>query len=160
MFKGIIAMDDARTIGKDNDLPWPKQNGDLSFFKEKTWGDNVIFGRKTFQGLGRTCLPNRKIYVMTNFNPYGWSYSEINFSGGKGETRIIQHESDLPAEDFWVCGGKAIYNLFLPKMTECFVTYIKGVFDGNVKMNYFENQFPYQKEIAQTENYRTVWFWK
>lgn len=153
-------MDENRVIGNGNSLPWPKEKSDLKFFKEKTSGGSLIMGRKTFQGLGTLHLVNRKIYVLTHFNPYSWSVSNLNFQSGSATTHIIKDVNDLPEQDYWVCGGKAVYELFLPKMCEFFVTYIKGQYEGDVIMPEFEKQFKYSKTIDGNMNYHTVWYWK
>lgn len=159
-FKGIIAIAENRVIGLDNKLPWPKQFSDLAFFKQMTWGGNLIMGRKTFQGLGLSWLPNRNIYVLTKFNPFGWDKSECNFKAGKSCTTIFQSPSDLPDGDYWVAGGKTIYELFMPQMDEFIVTYIKGVFEGDVEMPEFESQFPKTYVVSENEFYKTVRMWK
>jgi dihydrofolate reductase len=157
MMRGIIAMSDNRMIGKGHSLPWANDKGDLKFFKEKTIGHNLIMGKTTFKSLGRVHLPFRKIYVLTHhFNSFGWNVSATS----DASTHIITSLEDLPKQDYWVCGGKSIYELFLPKMAEFFVTYIKGDFDGDVEMPFFENQFSSHREIVRTDNYRTVWYWR
>ena len=157
MFKGIIAIAENRVIGNQGRLPWPKEKSDLSFFKEITWGGNVIFGRKTFDGLGKTWLPNRNIYVMTGFNGYGWNQSKCKLAGVNSCTRIIQRDSDLPnGQDFWVCGGKGVYDFFMPQIEEFYVTYINGYYEGDVSMPEFEVQFKKSKTVKQHENYHTV----
>ena len=32
-------------------MPWPKQRDDLSWFRQTTWGKNIIVGRKTYDNL-------------------------------------------------------------------------------------------------------------
>lgn len=160
VFKGIIAIGENRVIGLKDKLPWSKEFSDLKFFKEKTWGGKVIFGRKTFQGLGINWLPNREVYVLTNFNPFGWNVSECNFKVGKAVTKIVQVVDDLPNGEYWVAGGRKIYELFLPQMTEFYVTYIKGSFEGDTFMPEFESQFPHSEVVSDTANYKIVKYWR
>ena len=159
-FTGIIAIAENRVIGLQNTLPWPREYSDLKFFKEKTWGGRLIMGRKTFQGLGVTWLPNREIFVLTKFNPFGWVISECNFGVGKAKTHICQVPNDLPDGDYWVAGGKSVYDLFMPQITEFYVTYIRGVFEGDVTIPAFEHLFPNQEEVKQTDKFRIVRYWK
>lgn len=159
-FKGIIAIAENRVIGLYDKLPWPKEFSDLKFFKEVTWGNNLIMGRKTFQGLGVTWLPNRQLYVLTQFNPFGWDKSECNFAAGKSCTHIITSVDDLKESTYWICGGKTVYDLFMPFIDEFLVTYIKGVFEGDVEMPEFESQFPNREITKETNMFKIVKMWR
>ena len=50
MIKMITAVDEAGGIGKDNKIPWSCSE-DLKHFKEKTLGNIVVMGYKTFESL-------------------------------------------------------------------------------------------------------------
>ena len=161
MYKAIIAISNNRVIGKANKLPWPSEGGDLKFFRETTWGGNLLMGRKTYDGLGTPHLPNRNIFVLTSKNSYGWNYSEFNFPKGKGTTQIFELEQELPKEkDIWICGGKSIYEHFIPQISEFYVTYIKGDYEGDVSIGNFEENFPNKEMLTETENYSIVKYWK
>ena len=56
-FSVIVAADPANGIGKDGTIPWKKT--DLAYFKEKTKNCNVIFGRKTWDSIGKSALSDR-----------------------------------------------------------------------------------------------------
>lgn len=60
----VVAMDQQRGIGKNNQLPWHLP-GDLKHFKAKTLGGVVLMGRKTYESMGRP-LPGRANWVLTN----------------------------------------------------------------------------------------------
>ena len=47
----VVAMDQQRCIGKDNDLPW-HISADLKHFKEITQGGVIVMGRKTLESMG------------------------------------------------------------------------------------------------------------
>jgi len=66
----VVAMDQQRCIGKNNDLPWHIP-ADLKHFKEITQGGVVIMGRKTLESMGRA-LPKRVNWVITR-DP-DWSF--------------------------------------------------------------------------------------
>ena len=59
----VVAMDQQRCIGKNNDLPW-HISADLKHFKEITQGGVVVMGRKTLESMGRT-LSKRVNWVIT-----------------------------------------------------------------------------------------------
>jgi dihydrofolate reductase len=48
MISLIVAMDQNRLIGKENDLPW-RLPEDLKYFKRITTSHTNIMGRKTFE---------------------------------------------------------------------------------------------------------------
>ena len=60
----IAAMAGNRTIGNNNELPWhiPK---DFKFFKDQTMGKILIMGRKTYESIPPSGLPNRKLVIVT-----------------------------------------------------------------------------------------------
>src|SRR5450830_447495 len=59
----IVAVDEKRAIGKDNQLLWHIPE-DLKRFKELTTDHTVIMGENTYRSIGRP-LPNRKNIVVT-----------------------------------------------------------------------------------------------
>ena len=63
MISLIVAMDQNRLIGKENDLPW-RLPEDLKYFKRITTSHTIVMGRKTFESIGRP-LPNRENVVLT-----------------------------------------------------------------------------------------------
>lgn len=60
----VVAFDNQRCIGKDNQLAWHIPE-DLQHFKKITTGGVVLMGRKTFESIGKA-LPNRINWVITN----------------------------------------------------------------------------------------------
>ena len=60
----IVAMDEKRGIGKNNDLLF-RIPEDFKRFKQTTSGHPIIMGRKTFESIGRL-LPNRTNIVVTS----------------------------------------------------------------------------------------------
>jgi len=51
----IVAIDETRAIGKDNQLLWHIPE-DLKHFKELTIGHTVVMGENTYRSIGRPCL--------------------------------------------------------------------------------------------------------
>ena len=64
----IAAVGKNLELGKGNDLIWHFKD-DMRFFKEKTTGNTVIMGRKTFESLPHA-LPNRRNIVITTDKSY------------------------------------------------------------------------------------------
>src|SRR5271157_625032 len=61
--RAIAAMAGERVIGYKGKLPW-KNRRDMRFFKQMTWGQDVIVGHSTFTSMG--ILKNRYHTVLTN----------------------------------------------------------------------------------------------
>lgn len=59
----VVAMDEQRCIGVNNQLPWHLSE-DLKHFKRITQHGVVVMGRKTYESMGRP-LPNRVNWVLT-----------------------------------------------------------------------------------------------
>jgi len=65
LIRAILAHDAYWGIGKDGDLPWPKNTEDLQWFKESTAGGVVVMGAETWRSLPRKPLPGRENVVIT-----------------------------------------------------------------------------------------------
>lgn len=61
----IVAIDLRGAIGCDNTLPWRLKN-DMAFFREKTTGNTVVMGRKTYNSIGSRPLPRRNNIVLSH----------------------------------------------------------------------------------------------
>lgn len=114
-------MDANDLIGRDNKLPW-KLTNDLSYFRKKTWGKNIVMGRKTFESIG--VLPNRNSIVLTR-NP-----EAIKKQMG---VSVIHHPDSIINRngEYFVIGGAEIYKQFLPHADVMYITQIDESFDGD-----------------------------
>jgi dihydrofolate reductase len=65
MIRAILAHDAYWGIGKNGDLPWPKNSDDLAWFKECTTDGVVVMGRKTWESLPKKPLPGRINVIVT-----------------------------------------------------------------------------------------------
>lgn len=103
-------------IGKDGNLiHFVKE--DMDFFKEKTCGNSIICGRKTFEGFKIKPLPKRKNIILTKSN--------FHFDGVKTFKNIndlIEFIKENNNEKFFVCGGQSIYKELMPYCYKMFVT--------------------------------------
>jgi dihydrofolate reductase len=121
MISFVVAMDENRAIGKDNDLPWYLPN-DLKHFKKTTMGKPVVMGRKTYESIGKP-LPGRENIVVTRDQSY------------HAEGTITVHSVDevlqWEAEEICVIGGTEIFKLFLPVADRLYITEIHHTFDAD-----------------------------
>jgi dihydrofolate reductase len=139
MISFVVAMDENRAIGKDNDLPWYLPN-DLKHFKKTTMGKPIVMGRKTYESIGKP-LPGRENIVVTRDQSY------------EAEGTTIVHSVDevlqINAEEVCVIGGSEIFKQFLPVADRLYITEIHHTFEADT---YFpelnDNEW---KEVSRTE---------
>jgi dihydrofolate reductase len=148
-FKAIAAMAKNRVIGKENKLPWHLPE-DFKFFKQQTIGQHLIMGRKTFENVG--VLSKRAIWVMTRTNTYGWDELSQKNSLVKIVTKVEDLVPQVPV--YWVCGGAEIYKMFLPQISEFYVTEIQKDYEGDALMPAFEDQFKKKDLVLENSDFK------
>jgi dihydrofolate reductase len=128
--RAIAAISLNRAIGKDGKIPWHIPD-DFKWFKEKTSGQAILMGRKTYESLGRP-LPNRRNLVVTRGS---------DLPG----VEIVRDLEAFRAEDYpcdvWVIGGAEIYEQMLDRCEELYLSIIPIVVEGDVFFPEFEDQF-------------------
>jgi dihydrofolate reductase len=113
----ILCTDKNGGTGKNNTLPWGNNYPeDLQYFKGQTINSTVVMGRKTFESLPfEGGLPNRYNYVITS----GDEVDEENYQMTDLETVVGNFFSkSCVGEDFWIIGGKSIYEQLFPYVEE------------------------------------------
>lgn len=104
----VVAMDNQRCIGKDNDLPW-HISADLKHFKEITQGGVIILGRKNFDSIGRP-LPKRVNWVITRNQ--GWNFEGVKVAHSIEEA-LEKSIPDVQASEkpntIFIIGGGEIF---------------------------------------------------
>ncbi|PAV29451.1 dihydrofolate reductase [Virgibacillus profundi] len=125
MISLLLAMDKNNVIGLNKDLPWrlPK---DLRFFKEKTTGQTVIMGRKTFESMGGA-LPNRENVIITKKQ----SGFPENVKVINDLKTIKEWSKSNPDKEYFVIGGGNIFEQILDYADRMYITYIDEAFDGD-----------------------------
>jgi len=138
--KLIVATSKNGVIGRDGTMPWHLPD-DLKYFKEKTNGSIIIMGRKTFDSLSGV-LPNREHWILSREEK-----SRINKDNNPNVKVFHDSFSVVSAlmkdtRDGYVIGGGAIYKMFLPFVSACYVTEIETeIADGDTFFklpNYFK----------------------
>lgn len=117
--KAILACDPKGGIGKDNDLPWERLEGDLKRFKELTTGQTVVMGRNTWDSLPVKPLPNRTNYVFTS-----------NSDGLKGipNVQIVLNPAWISDND-WLIGGASLFRSLYNDISEIHLSVTYSVYD-------------------------------
>jgi dihydrofolate reductase len=145
-FQAIAAVASNGTIGLNNKIPWHIAE-ELSFFRRMTLGKTVLFGRKTFESIGKA-LPDRKNIVLSR------SAMKI-----QGVTVAGSVEELLPIEDdIWVCGGGNVYQLLLPACRELYISTIKKNYPGDTTFPEYESTFVAKKILLDSEKFYVTLF--
>jgi len=145
-FNAIVAMSENRVIGKDGRIPWHLSE-DLKWFKKTTLNNVVVMGRKTFESIGRP-LPQRDNVVL----------SRSGFAvPGVIVVRSLEEIIEIfPQREIFICGGAQVYSLALPYCSTLYVTYVKGVYEGDTFFPPFESAFEQESVISEFETHKVV----
>lgn len=110
----IVAVTHDGILAIDSKMPWDCSE-DLRRFQRLTVNNIVIMGRRTWESLGRKCLPNRENYIV--------SKNEATFSMLEGTTArcfthidyaISEAQLQFPKKDIYIIGGANVYTQTLP----------------------------------------------
>jgi len=143
-YKAIAAMSENRVIGQGNRLPWHLPE-DFKWFKQMTSGQIVVMGRKTFQSL-KGPLPNRTTIVLSRS---GFSHPAVRVVADLDEVEW----KDEPREVF-ICGGAQIYEQWLPRCSDLYLTLVKRVVEGDAFFPPFEDMFKLAAVVAEQAEFR------
>ena len=125
MIKAILACDQNYGIGKDGDLPWPRNPADLKWFKECTVGGVVAMGKRTWDSLPTKPLPNRNNVVITS--------SEMDRQGPYHFLTFDQAPSHLKSmaklQNVWIIGGEQLVHGLYPIIEEFWLSRIRRTYD-------------------------------
>lgn len=144
----VVARAANGVIGRDGDLPW-RLRSDLALFKANTLGKPIIMGRKTWDSLPRKPLPGRMNVVLTrdqSFEPEGAVACETWMEAVQ---MAKEQAADDGVDEVCVIGGRALFELALPKAKRLYLTEVAAEVEGDV-------HFPAFDESAWTEVRRDV----
>jgi dihydrofolate reductase len=123
----IVAMDEGRLIGRDNDLPWHLP-ADLKRFRRLTMGHPLVMGRRTWESIGRP-LPGRTSIVVTRRTDYAVPEGVHVAASPEGAFRLASGLDD----DVFVIGGAALYAETLPRADRLHVTLVHARLAGDAR---------------------------
>lgn len=116
--KAIVNVDNNWAIG-NGDLLLNRIPADMRFFKEKTTGNVVVMGRKTFMTFpGPKALPDRVNIVLTTDE--SWSAPDVITCHNVDE--LFMQLKRYDTNTVYVIGGSAVYELLLPYCDTAYVT--------------------------------------
>lgn len=124
MISLIVAHDQNRVIGYENDMPWHLP-GDLAYFKKMTMGKPIIMGRKTFESIGRA-LPGRTNIVITR----NAAYTADNITTVDSLEAALAIAQPLH-DEVMIIGGGHIFEQSLDIADRLYITEIHHAFNGD-----------------------------
>ena len=148
----IAAMAENRVIGYKNAIPWNIPS-DQKRFRDITMGHAVIFGRKTFEIIGRP-LPGRKNIVLTHrrdFHP---------------KSAVVAHSLEDAfaacegAGEVFIGGGGMVFHETIALAQRIYLSIIRASFEGDAFFPEIPKYFIEIKreEITNTPPYSFVLF--
>ena len=125
MISFIVAMDNNRVIGKDNQLPWHLP-ADLKFFKKTTMGHPIVMGRKTHESIGKP-LPGRENIIVTRNERYHSEGCTVFHS----VEELIRLDAENTDKEIFVIGGAELFRTMFPFADRLYITQIDHEFAGD-----------------------------
>ena len=130
MLSLIVAYDKNKSIGQENTIPW-RLKKDMLRVKELTTNQTIIMGRKTLDSIGRA-LPNRINRILTRDKNSLNHYENIEVYS---DDSIL---NNIETEKAYVFGGGAIYQMYLDKCDEMFITEVDTIVEADTKFPEFD----------------------
>lgn len=143
----IAAVAHNRVIGCQGSIPWfiPE---DLNHFRDKTMGNTVIMGRKTWESLPYSVrpLPGRQNIVVSSDQ----TYEAVGAITAGSLTLAIQLAS---VGEVFIIGGAQLYEQALPLVTKMILTEIDYDYVGDTYFPTFD-----KADWLVTECLRRDWY--
>jgi len=133
----IVAMDNKRGIGKNNDLMWHLP-ADMKFFKNSTKGHVVVMGRKNFESIPEKYrpLPGRDNVIITRNKSFEAEGCQVihSLEGLNGQVSVSDEKI------MFIIGGGEIYRLAMEAgiIDEMYITHVNHNYDADTFFPHFE----------------------
>jgi dihydrofolate reductase len=134
MIHMIVAINATRTMGHNDSIPFHNPE-DLAHFKAKTLNHVCVMGRVTYESIP-VKLNNRMVWVLTSQVDYEPKHDNVIVFNDEAQLldAVLSYQSDI-----FICGGLQIYRLFFPYVSVLWLSRISDEFDGDVKLDRFED---------------------
>lgn len=146
--KLIACVNNNWGIGKNGSLLYHISD-DLKRFKNLTYNNIVIMGRKTWEGIPNGYLEGRINIVISktkqNFPDNVIVVEDIN------KLKQILKKINSNDDNTWVIGGETIYNLFIHYCNEAYITMVDDDSDADT---FLPNLYEYDFQEVSNEPYK------
>jgi len=122
----VVAAAENGVIGRDGAMPW-RLPDDLKHFKAITLGHAVVMGRRTWDELGCTPLPQRRNIVLTRNTAFTTNGADVVHSPAQA-LAIARNRDD---GDIMIIGGGTVYRLFMEDAHIIELTRIHASIEGD-----------------------------
>jgi dihydrofolate reductase len=133
----VVARAANGVIGRDGDLPW-RLKSDLALFKANTLGKPVIMGRKTWDSLPRKPLPGRMNVVLSRDGSFEPEQAVVCESFLEAVQMAKEQAEDDGVDEVCVIGGRALFEMALPKAKRLYLTEVDATVEGDVTFPDFD----------------------
>ena len=121
----VVAMSTQGVIGRGGELPW-RLRSDLKRFKQRTMGQCLLMGRRTFESIGRA-LPGRQTIVLTR-SPDFQAVEGVDIARDIGSIEGLVE----PGRQVMVVGGAQIYEQSIDRCGVMWITRVDCEVRGDV----------------------------
>ena len=125
LIRAILAHDSQWGIGKDGDLPWPKNSEDMKWFKECTNESVVVMGRNTWDSLPFSFCPLPNRYNVIVSNTLG-TLDHLMVEVVKPDIYKSRLNILASTQDVWIIGGAQLINSSLDIIDELWLNNVQG----------------------------------
>lgn len=157
MIRAILAHDAYWGIGKDGNLPWPKNSEDLKWFKETTLGGVVAMGKTTWDSLPEATkpLPGRNNVVVTSsVKDKDGPYHFLTFDKAKDHLLSMSK-----LQDVWIIGGAKLVESLLDVTDELWLNNVGGVYDCDTFLPKQQITAMFYPESLETKSFGIITKW-
>lgn len=137
--RAIVCVDKNWGIGYNGELLFHISE-DMKFFKEKTIGNTVVMGRKTYESIGKPLKDRENIIITRSISkPYEKIANNVLFASADFvDGYMVGAESSNLNKIFYIIGGESIYKRYMDIYDEIYVTIVDEIKKAD---KYFINLF-------------------
>ncbi len=150
--KAIVAVDRNWGIGNKGELLVSLPEDQKETFKRFTYGNTIIYGRKTLMTFpGEKLLPGRKNIIMSR-NP---SFVKKGALIVHSVEEVLEYVREYPEDEIFLIGGEEVYRTFLPFCSEVIVSRIDHSFEADAFFPNLESELCW-KEVGRSDVIHSV----
>tara|TARA_B110000503_G_scaffold106058_1_gene158335 strand:- start:4898 stop:5401 length:504 start_codon:yes stop_codon:yes gene_type:complete len=158
LIRAILAHDSQWGIGKDGDLPWPKNSEDLKWFKECTWESVVVMGRNTWDSLPYSfCpLPNRYNVIVSNTLR---TLDHLMVEVVKPDIYKSRLNILSSTQDVWIIGGAQLIKSSLDIIDELWLNNVQGDYECDTFLPIYQITELFSPSSWEVKSFGTITKW-